>query len=47
MASGGQAEATPGAETAQRRRTSESTVAHWTFLTNKGIMVLSSDFPNE
>ena len=47
LASGGQAEATPGAETAQRRSTSDSTVAHWTFLTSSGIMVLSSDLPSE
>ena len=47
LASGGQAEATPGAETAQRLRTSDKTVAHCTFLTKSGIMVLSSDLPSE
>ena len=47
LASGGQADATPGAETAHLRKTSDNTVAHCTFFTNKGIIVLNSDFPRE
>ena len=47
FASGGHAEATPGADTAQRRSTSDKTVAHCTFFTNRGIMVVNSDLPKE
>lgn len=47
FASGGHADAKPGAETAHRLRTSDKTVAHCTFFTSRGIIVLNSDLPSE
>jgi hypothetical protein len=37
----------PGAVMEQRLKMSDKTVAHCTFFTNSGIMLVSSDFPSE